>query len=149
MNAELLSEDTDCPSSLFLKTMEQRTLSGPGTAPQRWELIAVSLTSGKRRIDSLPAEEILICKEPVDEIALLAEQLKELVDKQREQVLFEPSEPSFELSFTRTKRGGIQLEAWLDAGNGTTGIYTWDACGMRFMTNDANLQTFINQLAGM
>jgi hypothetical protein len=146
MKAQLLSEDTDCPSSLIISGIEERTITGPDTEPQLWQLLSIVLVSGQRRVETLSGEDVLLCKQPVDEMGLLTEQLQELVKKQRDKVLFEPSEPSFELTFTRTPRGGVQVEAWLDAGNGTTDIYTWDAAGIRFMTTDAMLQPFIDQL---
>src|SRR5688572_10710488 len=102
MKAQLLSEDTDCPSSLIISGIEERTITGHDTEPQLWQLISIAITSGQRRVETLPGEDVLLCKRPVDEMGLLTEQLQELVKKQRDKVLFEPSEPSFELTFTRT-----------------------------------------------
>lgn len=142
----LVSEDEDRPSSLSIEVADDKQLPAPDGEMQHWQNLRIQLRSGARGIGSLAAEELMICRTPTDEISLLAQQLEELLNQQREQILFEPSEPSFELSFTRTRRGGIKVEAWLDAGNGTTGIYTWDACGIRFLTTDAHLRQFVHGL---
>lgn len=144
--AELISEDSDCPSRLVIKPIEDKQLPGLQGEVQHWQLLSIELVSGKRTLSTLHNEETMICRTPTDEIALLSDQLRQLIAGQREQVLFEPSEPSFELSFARTRRSGIKVEVWLDAGNGTTGIYTWDASGIRFMTTEAHLLNFVESV---
>lgn len=145
--AELVSEDQDCPSKLTMNAGEMKILSDEHAHEQQWQNLALLLTSGTRSVKTSAAEEVMLCRAPTDELNTLVFGLDELLRKKRAEVLFEPSEPSFELSFIRTQRGGIKVEAWLDAGNGETGIYTWDACGIRFYTNDANIRSFIDELS--
>lgn len=97
-------------------------------------------------MSSAPGENCSICRTPSDEIENFALQLEGLLRGQRQKVIFEPNEPSFELSFERSRRAGIKVEAWIDAGNAKTGFYTWDAAGVRFFTTDENLAEFINQM---
>jgi hypothetical protein len=146
VSARLTSEDTDCPTGLVLQLVGDRTLPAKDGETQRWQLLSIELLSGKRSVNTLPGEEVLICRQPTDEIAQLAEHLQRFLDNERTEVLFEPSEPTFEMSFARGKRTGIHVEIWIDSGNGTTGIYTWDACGLRFMTTEENLKAFVDQL---
>lgn len=145
--AELHSEDKDCPTRLLLSAGPTKTLSGRGAdAEQTWQDVSLRLTSGPREIGTVDKEEVMLCRKPTDEIVDLLAALEQLLNKERDEILFEPSEPSFELAFARTRRGGIKVEAWLDAGNGTTEIYTWDAAGIRFYTTDANIRSFSAEL---
>ena len=140
--AELLSEDQECRSAVRLSLGETKNI-----AEQRWQQVSLTLISGSRSISTLENEDAFLCREPKDELAELISNLKLLCERKTDHVLIEPSEPSFELEFLRTKRGGIRVQAWLDAGNGTTGIYTWDAAGLRFATIDTLLGDFIAQLS--
>ncbi len=144
--ARLMSEDADCPSMLTISITSERMLPDLGSQKQRWQNLNLSLTSGKRAVSTVEDEDTAVCRTPTDEMKSLVTELTALADEAKELVLFEPSEPSFELTFARTNRGGIRVEAWLDAGNGTTGIYTWDACGIRFITTIEKLRAFIEEL---
>jgi hypothetical protein len=140
--AQLLSEEQECPSVLTIAAGAPKEISG-----QDWQYVLIGMISGRRDVRSLENEDTLVCRRPTDEIAQLIISLGKLLDHKIEELLFEPSEPSFELCFSRLRRGGIKVEAWLDAGNGTTGICTWDACGIRFATTDEFLKQFIAELA--
>lgn len=144
--AELISEDRDCVSKISLVGRDKKILSSERAEDQQWQKIDVSLTSGTRTFVSEPTEDVMLCRSPHDEVLTLIEALEQLVQKRRDEILFEPSEPSFEMSFTRTRRGGIKVEAWIDAGNATTGIYTWDAAGVRFYSTDDHVREFAAEL---
>jgi hypothetical protein len=139
--AQLMSEEQESPSMLVLS---------PGPAKkqdeQDWQHVTIDLISGRRDLHTLENEDSLFCRKPTDEVADLVANLQRLLANDVSEVIFEPSEPSFELSFIRTRRGGIKVEAWLDAGNGITGICTWDASGIRFYTNDDMLRQFAADL---
>jgi hypothetical protein len=137
-----MSEEVDTPSKLMLSPGPKKRIED-----QDWQQVTIDLISGRRDIHTLENEDVLVCRQPTDEIVQLVEGLAKLVGKKQDQVIFEPSEPSFELSFSRTRRGGIKVEAWLDAGNGISGICTWDAAGIRFYTNEENLSKFVCELA--
>ena len=142
--AILRSEEKETPSSLELKAGATKELpAGPDT--QIWQAVELALISGERTAGTLPAEDSLLCRTPADEVQTLIDFLAELTAGKRDTVFFEPSEPSFEISFSRMHKGGIKVEAWLDAGNGNTGFYTWDAFGIRFYTNDELLVSFIEE----
>lgn len=122
-------------------------MSGAGTdADQTWQYVTLILTSGQNSLSTEPDADYVLCRRPADEAEKLCRLLEGLIQKTSERVLFEPSEPSFELSLERTARGGIKVEAWLDAGNASTAIYTWDAAGIRFYTTDEHVVSFIQDL---
>jgi hypothetical protein len=139
--ADLRSEDQECVSLLRLT---------PGAiepvGEQQWQKIAITFISGERRVELLDNESCLLCRQPSDEIEQLANQLKQLISGTKTTVLFEPAEPSFELNFSSQPAGGIKVEAWLDASNGTTGFYAGDGLGIRFLTDLPNLQKFVDEL---
>lgn len=148
--ATLHSEDENWPSFVEIQPGTFRKADHVGKAAptdgQDWQNVELNLVSGKRQVRTLENEDTILCRKPEDEVGNLVTALLALANGERERLLFEPSEPSFELSFERTRRGGIKVEAWLDAGNGLTAIYTWDACGVRFFTTDEKLREFASQL---
>jgi hypothetical protein len=144
--AQLISEDQDCISKITLLGRDKKILTSERAPDQEWQKIDLKLTSGKLDLFTQPTEDVMLCRSPHDEIVTLVEGLEQLLEKKRDEVLFEPSEPSFEMSFARTRRGGIKVEAWIDAGNATTGIYTWDASGIRFYSTDANIRSFTEEI---
>lgn len=144
--AQLLSEDQDCISKIELVGRERKTLSSDKATGQDWQKVDFILSSGKQTFRTEPTENVMLCRAPQDELITLVETLQHLLEKKRDEVIFEPSEPSFELSFTRTRRGGIKVEAWIDSGNATTDIYTWDASGIRFYSTDDNIRQFAEDL---
>ena len=114
-----------------------------------WDPVAISLVSGARLLTNKRPDllkECLLCRSPRDEIAELVLQLRSLLKQKSNRVLFEPSEPFFELLVERSTTHGLKVEAWLDAGNAETGVYTWDAAGIRFHTNTANLERFLREI---
>jgi hypothetical protein len=145
--AKLVSEDKDCVSDLQLLAKHRKELESEQLKEkQEWQKIDIMMRSGARQFMSEETADVMLCRAPHDEAADFIGKLEQMLDKKTNEVLFEPSEPSFEISLTRTARGGIKVEAWIDAGNGTTGIYTWDAAGVRFYSTDENLKAFVEEL---
>lgn len=145
--ARLLSEDQDCVSDLRIIARQRKDLESEQLKEkQQWQKIDIQLRSGARQFLSEETADVMLCRSPHDEAGNFIQLLEQMLDKKRDEVLFEPSEPSFEISLARTKRGGIKVEAWIDAGNGTTGIYTWDAAGVRFYTTDESLRDFVAEM---
>lgn len=143
--AVLHSEEKDCPSRIELSALERQIIEKP-VQDECWQRLILSLHSGDNQINSTPGENCSVCRTPSDELENFALQLESLLSGQKQKVIFEPNEPSFELNFERSRRSGIKVEAWIDAGNAKTGFYTWDAAGIRFFTTDENLADFINEL---
>lgn len=143
--ATLLSEEKDCPSSLQFLAGEKHTVERP-VQDECWQRLKLIFQSGDNKICSPDTESCSICRAPADELEIFAGHLEALLSGRKQKVSFEPSEPSFELNFERSRRAGIKVEAWIDAGNARTGFYTWDAAGIRFFTTDENLAEFINQI---
>jgi hypothetical protein len=139
--ATLHSEDTECASTIAL-TASRRSAPLEDHGAETWQQLELSLKSGSR----LLTEGAIICRDPRDEVAELANLLNDLLSGRRTEVRFEPAEPSFELKFERTREGGIKAEVWLDSGNATTGFYRWDAAGIRFYTTDEHLASFKQDL---
>jgi hypothetical protein len=145
--AVLQSEDTDCRSSLAIAPAGSVQDTKDGSC---WQPIRLSLVSGGRCLEIGGGENgkntCLVLRSPRDEIAKLLGLLEEVANGTRHRILFEPQEPSFELSVESTPEGGFKVEAWIDAGNATTGFYSWDAAGIRFYTLAEHLASFFQQL---
>jgi hypothetical protein len=138
--ALLVSEDNECVSSVDLRPFAGSL--GEEHPGQVWQRFELTMKSGMREF----SEQCLLCRQPEDEAGKLVLLIGELVDGKRNEVIFEPAEPTFELSLSRTREGGIKAEVWIDSGNASTGFYRWDACGIRFYTTDANLKSFAESL---
>jgi len=173
--ATLRSEDQEFGSSLKIEPGEKFTISAQGNTQadhpletQTWQHVKLTLINGPnvleyqtRHGDEKVAEltllqnatadihtvahAYLLCRYPQDEAQFLAEKIEELVQEKRSQVLFEPAEPSFELT-VKGAGGGVKVEFFVDAGNVETGIYRWDALGIRFFTNNQHLTAFVAEL---
>ncbi|HMX44940.1 MAG TPA: hypothetical protein PKC93_03270 [Candidatus Obscuribacter sp.] len=91
------------------------------------------------------ADAYVLCRSPKDEVKTLVKHLSELGEGKRAKVLFEPYEPSFELS-AESNGGSIRIEMFIDAGNVETGITRWDALGIRFFTSIPLLKRFTEEL---
>lgn len=150
--ATLRSEDPENPSSLELKATEKEDIQG-----QSWQHFTLTLKTGTYelklgRFPSAPEQnfstlsDCLFCREPQDEVAELCKRLEALIENDKQQLLFEPSEPSFEISIARTRQNEAKVEVWLDSGNATTGFYSWDAAGIRFHTLQEHLIAFLKEL---
>ncbi|MGH9550701.1 MAG: hypothetical protein ACRD3W_15075 [Terriglobales bacterium] len=146
--AVLKSEDQESLSALEL-------IGGPlrQVTDQTWQRFSLILTSGTTKLslgvaNSTPDEDdaCILCRKPDDEITRFIKLVQELVDFDRDKLLFEPAEPSFELMIERSNITGLRVSAWLDAGNAKTGIYRWDAAGIRFFTLQEHLVTFLHEL---
>ncbi|MBX9572413.1 MAG: hypothetical protein K2X77_26190 [Candidatus Obscuribacterales bacterium] len=142
--ATLLSEEESCPSSLQLLPGAKQVIEK--VQEECWQEIILHLASGAHKVNSVGGNNCTICRLPADEIEQFAQQLEAILRGQKQRVFFEPNEPSFEINIERSRRQGIKVEAWIDAGNASTGIYTWDAAGIRFFTTDEKLANFINDL---
>lgn len=146
--ARLVSEDHESVSSIEIIKGPTRSLHD-----QRWQRFSLILVSGNYRIplglegsSENEQDACMLCRSPEDEVLLLVTQLQELADFDRDKVLFEPAEPSFELSVARSGITGLRVSIWLDAGNAKTGIYRWDAAGIRFYTLQEHLVDFVKEL---
>lgn len=154
--AKLRSEDGEFVTSFEIHKGSSRLING-----QTWQRFKLTLTSGTYRLllgEGEPAEEsarhsaeeerdaCLLCREPKDEVAQLAEHLNQIINFDREKLLFEPFEPTFELTISRSGVTGVKVEIWLDAGNAKTGIYRWDGVGVRFYTLQEHLVSFLGEL---
>ena len=156
--AKLASEDKEVESTLEI-------VPGPALpvaeimSDQAWQKVGLALVSGPFNINlgyssngSAPEEEesdfeeCLICRKPKDEVHELADQIEQLIEGKVDSVLFEPAEPFFELRVTKAPVFGFKVEAWLDSGNATTGVYRWDGLGIRMHTTRDNLASFTKQL---
>ncbi|MBX9721902.1 MAG: hypothetical protein K2X81_10945 [Candidatus Obscuribacterales bacterium] len=143
--ASLVSEEKDCPSILQISAGAKQIIE-KSVQDECWQHVEVTLQSGDNKVNSSAGESCSLCRTPADEMEGFALQLEDLLRGTKHKVNFEPSEPSFELNFERSRRAGIKVEAWIDAGNAKTGFYTWDAAGIRFFTTEEHLAKFINEL---
>jgi hypothetical protein len=146
--AVLHSEDQDYKTSLSIEPGAPKLIQN-----QMWQRYAMILRSGDQEIKlggksagALESDNCIFCRKPKDEVQDLIDKLKQVVDFDRDKVLFEPAEPSFELSIARSGVTGIKVEIWLDPGNAKTGIYRWDGVGIRFYTLQEHLVSFLKEL---
>jgi hypothetical protein len=150
--AILRSEDSENPSSLELKALEREDIQG-----QSWQRFTLTLKTGtyELKLGRFPSDspetfstisDCLFCRNPQDEVSELCKRLEALIENDKQQLLFEPSEPSFEISISRTRQNEAKVEAWLDSGNATTGFYSWDAAGIRFHTLQEHLIAFLKEI---
>jgi hypothetical protein len=146
--AVLLSEDQDYKTSLRIQPGDAKIIQN-----QMWQRYSITLTSGVQELmlggkeaAALESDGCLFCRKPKDEVQDLINKLRQVVDFDREKLLFEPAEPSFELSVNRSGVTGIKVEIWLDPGNAKTGIYRWDGVGIRFYTLQEHLISFLKEL---
>jgi len=146
--AILISEDNHPVSSVELRAAAPPKTTDDGAS---WQPCRIELVSGRHRlampVEAEERESCVLCRTPVDEVAKLRSLLLEVSSGTRQKVLFEPQEPSFELSVERTEEKGFKVQFWFDAGNASTGFYTWDAAGIRFYTTAEHLVSFIEELA--
>ena len=118
--------------------------------PAQCEKCGLGICVGEQLQDAVEnqtriANAFMLCRQPTDEIKQLTEMLDELVVGKRSKILFEPAEPCFELSITNVA-GGLRVDFFVDAGNVETGIYRWDALGVRFFTDLPGLESFATEL---
>lgn len=146
--AKLRSEDLEYETSLEILRGDAKIIKN-----QFWQRYAVILRSGAAEFQlgsksaaSAAEDECLFCRKPQDEVATMIDKLKLLVDFERDKFMFEPAEPSFELTITRSGVTGSKVEIWIDAGNAKTGIYRWDGVGIRFYTLQEHLISFLKEL---
>jgi hypothetical protein len=173
--ATLKSEDNEYSSFLVLSpgaslTIKPKT-NGNKLMPeeQTWQYFSLNLGNGPRTLsfttppDSFAhmefeneiqnavediqavAHAYLFCRSPQDEVEKLIEKIESLFTGEKAQLLFEPAEPSFDLTISKVG-GGYRVECFVDAGNVETGIYRFDALGIRFFTTEALLKDFIKEL---
>lgn len=159
--ARLVSEDREVES--FLELVPGPAVDmGEIMSDQSWQEVGLVLTSGPFTVklghtsplsegqtgatDETVNEECLLCRKPKDEVLELANLVEELTSGQKEEILFEPAEPFFELRISRAQVFGYKVEAWVDSGNATTGVYRWDGVGIRMHTTRENLVSFTKQL---
>lgn len=143
--ARLRSEEGNNPTFFEIKPGGFNTVTG-SSDEETWQEVSLLLTSGGYVISGGAAQELTLCRSPKDEVAILISELDDLLKHKRSKVMFEPSEPSFEINFERTSYGALRVDVWIDAGNAATGFYTYDAVGIRFLTTDEHVGRFTKQL---
>ena len=83
---------------------------------------------------------------PHNELEHFKEQLNLFIQNKTASFRFEPSDPSFELIIERLPDLGegenFKVYFWIDAGNTKSLECTWDAIGVRFITNLVQIQNF-------
>lgn len=95
-----------------------------------------------------------------NEITILHEQIKAFIENPAKQELFfEPADPSFELRIERTRHNEaankildlseeeFKIYLWIDGGNSTRLMYAWDAEGIRFLASKTAINGFIEGLS--
>ena len=120
-----------------------------------WLRYSIELNSGSKTIkfntDDKEASETkgLFCLNlsPVNEIEELITNLEKFLNNSsQEKFVFEAIEPSLEIIIERGHHNAFKVYIWVDAGNTSTIIYSWDALGARFMTDRNKIENFISEL---
>jgi hypothetical protein len=92
-----------------------------------------------------------------NEIKRLQEQLEQFTSNpSKQELFFEPADPSFELHIERTRHSDnankilseedYKVYLWVDAGNSTRLMYSWDAEGLRFLVTKTAIKAFTEAL---
>ncbi len=87
-----------------------------------------------------------------NELKTLCDQIKKFIaEPSHRELFFEPADPSFELQIHRTQHSQDEYKVylWIDAGNTTRLMYSWDAEGIRFLVTKAELTQFANNLSAL
>lgn len=161
--AKLLSEDAEYKSFLELKAGPVLE-STSGQKEEVWQYFILTLGNGHHELTFASANTTtfeleqsafkdyakvangyLLCRKPKDEVKSLITLLHETLGGKAHAV-FEPLEPSFELTLVNDGSAGIKATIFVDEGNVETSVYRWDAFGLRFFTTQANLARFTNEL---
>lgn len=137
---QLFSEDP------FIRTGISLEFGNPVVDEGKWLPYRLVVESGDRRqvLEEPAGEAIGRCAfglEPRDEMVILEQGVSGLLKGKRERFTFEPQEPNFSLEIAKAPEGWTVV-CWIDAGNQLTDHYTWDAIGVRYFTNQANLEAF-------
>lgn len=161
--ATLNSEDQDYKSFFELKAGKTVDLSA-GSKSELWQFYSITLVHGERTLSfTSPSEDkqeydgyvqnvdtvadgYLLCRKPRDEVAALVKLLERFAAQEVNTVRFEPLEPSFEFILDRQNQDEIRLSVFVDEGNVLTTIARWDSLGLRFFTNQAAIDRFIEEL---
>ena len=80
--AQLLSSEVETPSMLVLSPGPPKKV-----ADQDWQVVLIELISGRRDLRTLENEDVLLCRKPTDEMALLIEGLGKKGQRERSMVL--------------------------------------------------------------
>ena len=141
--AKLASEDREFISSFELSKASEIEEKNGSWQKYRWKI-----THGQRVIETIDDNDgYLFCRHPQDEVKQLLEDLSRLVEKEKSEVLFEPGEPSINLSIKRQSfSDGLKVYIFIDEGNASSGISRWDSIGVRFFTTEEELRRFIKDL---
>lgn len=83
---------------------------------------------------------------PVNEINEMKKQLDNFLNNRISSFIFQPGDPSFEFEIIKVNENEFKVYFWVDAGNTTQLEYTWDAVGVRFLTDRVKLLGFSNSL---
>lgn len=84
--------------------------------------------------------------EPENRLKLMLDQIESFLnDESKNDMVFEPADPSFELIMRRA-HGGYQVYLWVDCGNTKQLHYTWDARGIRLITSEDKIRAFVKEL---
>jgi hypothetical protein len=106
---------------------------------------------GPFRTEDFTSESFLLCRKPIDELSHLYNEVMDFISNPKKNLfLFEPVEPCFELRLEKTSGGqAVKLYCWVDNGNSDLKHYTWDALGMRLLTDLDELEHFASQLKNL
>jgi hypothetical protein len=84
---------------------------------------------------------------PINELLRLQQGiLNFLISEKRQQFIFQPADPSFELVIQRSHFDQFKVYLWLDEGNTRQLEYTWNASGIRFISSQQQIRDFIQDL---
>jgi hypothetical protein len=84
--------------------------------------------------------------QPVNEINQMKKQLENFLLNKIPSFLFQPADPSFEFEIKKITDEEFKVYFWIDAGNTSQLEYTWDAIGVRFITDRKQIKSFLDSL---
>lgn len=85
--------------------------------------------------------------QPQNRIELFINLIEKFLEDEKQQTLnYEPADPSFELILQKSHANTIKAYLWIDHGNTKQLEYSWDASGIRLLSNKDHILKFTNEL---
>lgn len=146
--ATLYSEDREFKSSFEISKSSDSITKNIDGVDESWQSYEWKINHGPRLLETINnSDGYLLCRNPIDEVKQLVDDLSHLVQKEKSEVLFEPEEPSLNISVKRQSfSDGLKVQIFIDEGNASTAVSRWDSIGVRFFTTEELLKQFINDL---
>lgn len=85
--------------------------------------------------------------QPQNRVELFINLIEKFLDDDQQKTLnYEPADPSFEFILKKSHANTVKAYLWVDHGNTKQLEYSWDASGIRLLSNKEQILQFTNEL---